>query len=500
MTGSRKAIALLMVLLTVLLLFAGCKKEEGEPEGNVSVTGGDGQVISINRDSVFKLPCTRGDSFNPFYAEMLNNQTLMSLLYEPLFRLDEAFMAQPVIAEDCTVDGTSLTVPVRSDAKFSDGTAVSADDVVYSFEKAKNAPAYKANLAGISVAKQSGAATVVFTAAEANVNARQLLTFPVVKKGTGDTNTDVPMGSGRFVLKIEGASYQMTPNGFYTKTPAITKIELVNAESEEEIENALRIGNISFIYNDLSKGSKTSSNTKSQPVALNNLVYIGFNPSNIMGQSNALRQAVSFAINREQIVSGTYHSYATAATSIFNPLWKRGEGTDVASLSADNKAAEMALGTTEYKNAPLKLIVNEDNAYRRAAAEMIAKQLNAQGLNVTVNALAYDAYRQSMQAGSYDMFLGEVRLTNDMNLNCFFTAEGSCAFSVNLTDSKTAAAYTTYRNGTASVGDFMIAFKEEMPLVPVAYRKGLVAFTSQMKVKPNSVYEDVFRNIEEWTF
>lgn len=500
MAGSKKKLALIMVLVLLLLLFSSCKKKDDIIVNNVTVTADDGQVISINRDSVFKLPCTRSDSFNPFFAEMLNNQTLMTLMYEPLFCLDDTFTAQPVLAQSCTIEKLTLTVRLKSGAKFSDGSAVTASDVVYSFRQAKEAPGYAANLAGLASAEATDTGTVVFTAAGSNVNAEMLLTFPVVKNGTGGSAGDLPVGSGRFVLKIDGTSYEMAPNGFYSKTPAITKIQLVNAESEEEIENALHIGNISFIFNDLSKGSKTSGNAKSTAVPLNNLVYIGFNPKNILGQSSNLRKAVSYAINREDIVSAAYHSFATEATSVFNPLWAGSAGTDVASIHSDDKAAELAVQSSVYGDAPLRLLVNNENDYRRAAADLIAKQLNAQGLQVTVSALPYDTYMQYLAAGYYDLFLGEVRLTDNMNLNCFFTAEGNCAFSVNPANSSTAAAYAAYLAGESELGEFVIAFKEEMPLVPVAYRKGVVAYTSQMRIQPQSTYGDKFGNIEEWTF
>lgn len=500
MTGRKKFLAVFLALTAVIMLFSSCKKDEDFTVNDVTVNGHDGQVISINQNSVFKLSYTRGDSFNPFFAQMLNNQTLMTLMFEPLFQLNNEFMPQPLLATSSTMEGVSITVPLRTAAKFSDGTALTASDVVYSFKLAKNAPAYSANLAGIAAVREAGASAVTVELSQPNVNAQQLLTFPVVKSGTADKDSDIPVGTGRFVLKQEGVSYRMTPNGFYSKTPVITQIELVNAGSEEKIENALRIGNISFIYNDLSKGSRTSSNAKSVAVPLNNLIYIGFNPGNFLGQSADLRKAVSYSISRQDIVDSTYHGFATAATSVFNPLWKAGGGAGFADVKTDARAAEMLLKNTGYGGAALKLLVNEENGYRRAAADLIAKQMNAQGFRVTVQALPYDTYKSYIEAGYYDLFLGEVRLTDDMNLNCFFTAGGSCAFSIDLAASKTAVAYEQYLKGESSLGDFMIAFKEEMPFVPVAYRKGVVSYTGQLKVEPKSAYGDVFYNIEEWTF
>lgn len=496
----KQGFAFFLTAAFLVLLLASCQKAEVDGEEAVSVTGTNGQVISVNRESVFKLPYTRSDSMNPYFAETLNNQTLATLLFDSLFRLDAQFVAQPLLATDCRQEEQKLTVTIGSGIKFSDGSALTAADVVYSFDLAKKSPAYAVSLAGLTAAQATDNLTVVFTAAAANPYAKQLLTFPVVKQNTGAVKTDLPVGTGRFILKSEGLAPSMKPNGFYTSTPAITQIELVNAQSESEIENALHIGKISFIYNDLGTGSKGSGNAQTTAVPLNNLVYLGFNPQNTPGQSSLVRQAVSYALNRREIVANTFHSFATPATSPFNPLWPDSEQAQVAAASADLPAAQMALKESGYASGALKLLVNSDNSYRKAAADLIAKQLGNAGFHVTVDAKPYDAYRQALAAGAYDLFLGEVRLTDDMNLNCFFTPEGNCAFSVNPAQGKTSPAYAAFVSGKEPVGSFLMAFKEEMPFVPVLYRKGLVAYTSLMKVKPESIYSDVFQNIEQWTF
>lgn len=496
-----KRLAAFFLAATMLALsFTSCGKQDEPATEQVTVAGADGQMISINQSSVFKLPYTRSDSLNPFFAETLNNQTLVSLLFEPLFRLDEQFTPQLALADSCTSDGETLRVALKSGLKFSDGSQVTAEDVAFSFRLAKNAPAYAANLAGVSSAAVQDSRNLIFTLTAPNINAEQLLTFPVAKSGSGQTAAENPVGSGRFVLKTADNGYQLTPNGFYAATPVITSIELMNVESQEEIRSALRIGKISFIYDDLSSGNQSAGHVKSEEVPLNNLVYLGFNPKNFIGTTPALRQAVSYAISREEIVSGTYHSYATAATSVFNPLWGGAKGANIASANADAKAAELALQGASYGGAQMVLLVNSENNYRRAAADMIAKQLNAVGLKVRVNALPFETYKSYIQSGYYDMFLGEVRLTDDMNLNCFFQKEGSCSFSLDLTASSTAVAYASYLSGVGNIGGFLMAFREEMPFVPVAYRKGIVSYSNQMKVKPASVYGDIFRNVEQWTF
>ncbi|MDD6276398.1 MAG: ABC transporter substrate-binding protein, partial [Clostridia bacterium] len=83
------------------------------------------------------LPYLRSDSLNPYEAEQLINQNLDLLLYDSLFTVDNSFKAIPQIAESYSADEKTITVILKSGVTFTDGSALTASDVVYSFKKAK---------------------------------------------------------------------------------------------------------------------------------------------------------------------------------------------------------------------------------------------------------------------------------------------------------------------------------------------------------------------------
>lgn len=496
----RKVVALILTILTVVLVFSSCKDKEEIKTETVTlenIYNENGDIIQLDKSSVFKLPFARADSLNPFFAETVGNQVLSELLYDGLFQLNKEFDAEPMLAESFSIEKKKMIVQLKQGNKFSESSMITGEDVVYSFNLAKKSPAYGKILEGISSAKSEGN-NITFTLAKENIFANQLLTFPIAKIGTGDNATDFPVGSGKFVLKIDGADYFLNPNGHYDKTSILTHIELVNVQSQESIENSLRIGNISFIFNDLAEGTNTKTNSKSSKVPLNNLVYLGFNPANGI-LNNIIRKGISFAINREEIAQTSYHGFASAAKSIFNPYWSKTKGTEIAVGGVDSSAAKNSIAEAGYKNSPVSLLVNNDNSFRLAAAEQIVKQLTLQGFNIQLVALPSDQYLAQLGAGAYDMFLGEVKLACDMNLDAFFAAGGACSHSINLNESASAKSYAEYIAGNGEVGDFIINFKEEMPIVPVVYRKGIVSYSNQMKVKPASNYGNLFSNVSQWT-
>lgn len=64
---------------------------------------------------------------------------LVDLLYDPLYRLDEAARPVPELARalpDVSRDGLTWRVPIRGDARFHDGSRVTPDDVVFSLQLA----------------------------------------------------------------------------------------------------------------------------------------------------------------------------------------------------------------------------------------------------------------------------------------------------------------------------------------------------------------------------
>lgn len=71
---------------------------------------------------------------NPIYATMDGDAIINSLIYEPLAKQDEKGRWQNVLADKVTVsqDGSSYEIQVKKGLKFSDGAAVTAEDVLAS--------------------------------------------------------------------------------------------------------------------------------------------------------------------------------------------------------------------------------------------------------------------------------------------------------------------------------------------------------------------------------
>ena len=96
-------------------------------------------------------------------------QTVGALLYEPLFTLDASFTPQPVLCERSSCDAQALTwtFALRS-AVFSDGTALTANDVLAAYRRAAESARYGARFANVASMKAQDAHTLIVTLTQAN--------------------------------------------------------------------------------------------------------------------------------------------------------------------------------------------------------------------------------------------------------------------------------------------------------------------------------------------
>ena len=96
-------------------------------------------------------------------------KTINQMIYERLFQPGKDMFATPWLATGFkVVSPTKRVVTLRRDVKFQDGTPMTADDVVFSFERAAKSNQYKTYAVPAGVPKKIDDYTVEFTTTAAN--------------------------------------------------------------------------------------------------------------------------------------------------------------------------------------------------------------------------------------------------------------------------------------------------------------------------------------------
>lgn len=521
MNKAKRLTAGALALMFILFALTGCGKTQGkdgeEGESSVQETTLPDGANGIQP----RLSYVKNDDLNPYKAESSVNLNLASLIYEGVFSVDSTYKINPAVGASCEYSDSACYVTLAA-GKFSDGTAITAQDVKYSFDLAKENDYYSPRLENITGCDIVGN-KISFLLETPDIYAAACLTFPVIKAGSdevkkAETDYDydydgdleeteekqetyiAPIGSGRYVPteKVNGIYLVANKNksGF---NPTFTEIKLEDIKNAELMKTGIEVGNTIFCFDSLSSGSYSRINASLVNVPTNNLVYLGFNGEKEPFANADFRKALSLIIDRSAVASNAFQGHAVETVTPFNPAWSAFTSTKNG-LVADYKELLAPLADTLKEN-EYSLLVNADNAFKKEAAELIVEQCKAAGINLRVRDIDAVTCREYLQQGEFDMYLGEMKLTADMDLLPLLYG-GSCSYGVTEEmQAVCAERYMKMRTGESSIMDFVNDFNTEMPFVPLCYRCAAALYTKYLT--PGGAVcsdNDIFSNIESWKF
>lgn len=494
---AKRIVAMLIAISIAAFALTGCSGKAND-ETTTSPAVIEKEAVIPEDGTTFKLSYTQSDSLDPLKCTTLNNQVLSQLVFEPLFKLDENFKASLNIASSYEYTGSeTLKVGITLGIKYSNGDSLMASDVVSSFNAAKESPFWGNSLAGIKSCSKTSDSEITFYLAYPNSYAHNLLVFPIESSKTQD---GYPVGSGRYYFASENGETVLKANSTSEIAPHLTAIHLENIAAQDSVDNAVNIGNISFAFRDLSVNTSQKITANKKLLNMNNLVYLGVNNKSGVTANADVRKAISLALSRNTLVKSTYGGFAQAATGVFNPQFELSQ-TKLFDEDADTDAATQALAKSGVGSPSLSILVNSSNSERLSCAKLIKQELEAVGFYVSLyEEQDNERYRQLVESESFNLYIGETKLPPDMSLTSFFDGGGSTHFGIDTESGKSAAAYASYMSGDDQLGTFLLAFSDEMPYIPLLYRKGMVCFTKAMNGDVQSSYYDCFANIENWYF
>ncbi len=515
----------IMAMLVICALLFGCVgcKNQGGIGNNGDNPSGDGneKYISIAYNST--------DTFNPFAVKTDVNAEMLTLVFDPLIKLDENYNPVNYLAESVTVEGNKCTVVIKS-VKFSDGSTVTAADVIYSFNAAKSVSAkYGAALKSIVSVNELAANTLEFICEKNDLYIANLLTFPIIKSGTDnlkdEDNVEItPIGCGRYVPNAERTEL-IANNSWYMGTPTVPVIRLISSYDDESLSHVIEIGAVDMYYTDLSDCNILRMSGSRINVTLNNLVFVGMNLGNPLLQSADFRQAISAALNRSKICEDAYYTNALPASGVFNPKWQAVQSMQTIQSVSNAEISIEILNKIGYnikngdgyfinsKGDPIsvRLLVNNDNQFRVNAANMIISQLKAVGIRVVLESVSYEQYLQRLNDKQFDLYLAEVKILDNMDVSSILckggsvaygildkpTSEGDTAESAPQTASSLEKVINGFYRGENTVSDIAAMAISEMPIVPVCYRSGILFCSEKAKGCTLAQENDIFYTVDK---
>ena len=352
-------------------------------------------------------------------AEAAISQIALYNIYEGLTRITEAGEVGPGLATSWTADSDRkvFTFKLRSGVKFSDGSAFDSADVKFTYERnagEKSTNKRKKRFVNMASIETPDAMTVKITLKDANPNLAFQVgesTAVIVAPETAATNETNPVGTGPYKMTkwTRGDSVVLERNPHY-RDPGSVKLGKVTFKfmSDPSAQMAaLRAGDIElFPY-------FSSYESVDQFRADKNFdVLVGTTEGEIVLSTNnkspkmsdvRVRQAIAYALNRQEIIDGSAFGFGTPIGSHMaphNPAY-----VDLTGAFAYNPAKARALlaeaGHANGLTVSLKL---PPPAYARRGGEIIAAQLAEVGITAKIEPVQWAQWLdQVYKKKNYDL-------------------------------------------------------------------------------------------------
>jgi peptide/nickel transport system substrate-binding protein len=368
--------------------------------------------------------------------------TITDLLYDRLVSIGADGLPKPWLAESWQIGdaGKTITFTLRTDVRFTDGTALDAQAVQFSFERIidpQAASPVRPRYGSLERIVAPDARTVVFYFAAPYAPFFTNLSLPpsgIVSPGAvqqqGEQFGRNPVGSGpfRFASWTTGAGLQLTRNPAYVNhregapnrgAPYLEGIAFQVMPDPVTQIAALKTGAIDLLtYIDAAAvGQVTGDQTLTVDLWQrgNSLIFLQFAAKPTFGDL-ATRQAIAHAIDYDTIVARAFQGYATRNASPL-PNGLAGWDATITGYGYDPQRARELLAQSGWQAGAdgmltkdgvpnrLRLLTYSGVPAFQTAVEIIQANLQAVGLAVEIEVIEIATLQTMIAAGESDLVL-----------------------------------------------------------------------------------------------
>ena len=440
-----KRLTALALLCALCLGCLGCTRQIDNsgyvPTGDAILMEGqdpDDLLTEEENDQELTLAYYPDRSLNPLFGSDYSNRVLMSLMYQGLFSVDSNKNPTPILCASFRVSANNRTwvFYLEPNATFSDGSQVTAQDVVATYNKAKENDYYKNRFYHLSSVEALEDGGIAFYMDTDYGNLPLLLDVPIVK--ASDVDAALPLGTGPYVFaeSTGGANLQRVQNWWCgdLKIPAVDRvIDLVEVSSPADVRDEFQFGNVSVVCTNPMSASFAEYRCDYElwEVESGYFMYIGCSIYySDFFESGQLRTFLTYAVDREKYAREVYDGRVEPVTlpcapteSYYNKSLASQYTYDTMKF-LDNMRGFQIPKDEDGGYQELRLVVNSGDSARVQIARDLAEELTELGLPCTVKEYTSGVYQDVIYVSNYDIYLGLTRLSPNMDLTEFFRPYG----------------------------------------------------------------------------
>lgn len=359
------------------------------------------------------------------------DEVVYANIFEGLTRFAPDGTVIPALAQSWEIseDGLTYTFKLAEGVKFHDGSDFNAEDVKFSLERINaegSLNAQKALYADIASVEVVDPATVKVTLSKPNGDFIYNLAWGdavIVAPETADANKTNPVGTGPFTFanRVEGDSIVLAKNPSYWGTP----IKLEGATFRFIADptaafGAMQAGDVDAFPN--FPAAETIAQFQNDPRF--RVVVGSTQGETILSMNNGkapldnvkVRQAISHAINREDIINGAMSGFGIPIGTFFPP----GDANYVdltGQSNFDPEKSKALLAEAGITDLTLSLKLPPVEGYARRGGEIIAQQLAAVGIKTETTNLEWAQWLDEVfKQTNYDLTIISHTEPNDISI------------------------------------------------------------------------------------
>ena len=413
--GRRGVIALSLVAVSAVAV--ACSSPAG--------TGGS---ATSQVDTLVMANAVKVDTLDPEQNSVNESIWIDQNLYSRLVQPDSKgtkILPDLATSWDISADRLTYTFHLR-DAKFSDGTPVTAQDVAWSIDRARKLDGgWGFLITAVRSITAPDAKTVVVTLAKPHTPLLAdlaMYAYSVLPRqeveAQGDAFFTHPVGSGPFVVTSyhPDSEVDFTVNKFWYGTkPKIKNIKLMIITDDNTRLLDLQAGKVDVIENppsNLVSQINANPNLRSDLFPSTRVDFIQLSTHNQYFRNEKVRQAVRYALDLNEINKLAYQDTATPATS-FMPYRMQFWNANLPKPAVDLAKARNLLTQAGYPNGfTTNIITVSGDAAGQAEAVVIKSDLAKIGITVNIESYELVTAYDKEQTGNYG--IGERYWTNDI--------------------------------------------------------------------------------------
>lgn len=393
----------LVSLCIILLLFQAC----------TSATQKNALILGVEADI---------KNLDPRFATDAYSQRALELIYSGLVRMDKKGNIVPDLATGWSMlDDKTYVFKIREGVTFHDGKGLSPSDIVYtlnSFKDEKTASPFKAAFSKIQKVEVSNPSEIKITLDKPDASFLTDLVIARIIPQHVDVETkplnEFPVGCGpyQFIESSIGLVKLKKFEGYFGGKASMQELHIKTVADDTTRITLLQKKQVDIIYNILPpeavKDFEKDSNFDVRKTPSFSVKYLIFNLKDPILKKQKVRQALAYALNREQIIKHVLEGMAVKADGVLspnNPFYS----DDVKKYNYDIFAAKKLLDEAGYpklsgKEHRLSLeYKTSTNPEAMRVATILANQLRAIDINVKLSTYEWGTFYADIKSGNFQL-------------------------------------------------------------------------------------------------